>query len=106
MTLASLKKRAPSADRPVMSVEEFIDEAELYANGMSKVVILPCTGTDNQDKNAVLKRATFTLGETALAQLNVLSTRTSIPKSRLIRIWLDNEKQDGNILNYMNSQIK
>lgn len=106
MTLANLKKRAPSASRPVMSVDDFIEEAELYANGMSKVVPLPCPNSQPGMSEPALKRATFTLGEPALTQLSSLSKRTNIPKSRLIRIWLDNEQQDGNILRFIHSQIK
>ncbi len=106
MTLANLKKRAPSANRPVMSIDDFIEDAEYYANGLSKVVNLPCQNMATEHSEKALKRATFTLGEPALTQLNSLSERTGIPKSRLIRIWLDAEQRDGNILVYLNSQIK
>lgn len=106
MTLANLKKRAPSASRPVMSVDDFIEDAEYYANGLSKVVNLPCPKVNSEPGEVALKRATFTLGEPALTQLSSLSERTGVPKSRLIRIWLDNEQQDGNILVYLNSEIK
>ena len=106
MTLASLKKRAPSVNRPVMSVEEFIDDADFYARGLSKVVALPCPNKHGDDNDAILKRATFTLGETAINQLSELSVKTGIAKSRLIRIWLSDESESGNVLAYINSQVK
>jgi len=87
MSLSSLKKSAPSAELKYVSVDEFIHGAELYANGLNLVV--PVESDDTQHEP--LKRATFTLGKVAINKLNALAENTGIAKSRLIRMWLDNQ---------------
>lgn len=87
MSLSSLKKSAPSAELKCLSVDEFIHGAELYANGLNLVV--PVEADDTQHEP--LKRATFTLGKVAINKLNALAENTGIAKSRLIRMWLDNQ---------------
>lgn len=106
MTLASLKKRAPSVKRNTITIDEFIDDAELYSRGLSKVVCLPGVPPKLDSLDETLKRATFTLGERAIHQLNHLSQVTGIAKSRLIRIWLDNETIDPKLIQYFNSKTK
>lgn len=106
MTLTNLKKRAPSASRPVMSVDEFIEEADYYAHGLSKVVTLSSRVGQFGRSDKALKRATFTLGEPALSQLATFSEQTGIAKSRLIRIWLDKQSEHNNTFDYVNSQVK
>jgi hypothetical protein len=87
MSLSSLKKSAPSAELKPVTVDEFIHGAEFYACGLQLVTI-----AEHKDlSDEPLKRATFTLGKVAIAQLNALSANTGIAKSRLIRIWLDNQ---------------
>ena len=86
MSLSSLKKSAPSVELKAVSVDEFIQAAEYYACGLQLVagkVSAPQT-------HEPLKRATFTLGQAAIAKLNALSAQTGLAKSRLIRQWLDN----------------
>lgn len=106
MTLASLKKRAPSVKRTVVSVDDFIADAEFYAKGMSKVVTLPNQRAADNDADEPLKRATFTLGEQAIEQLTALSEETGIAKSRLIRIWLANESDRLDLMAYITSPVK
>ena len=106
MTLANLKKREPSVKRPVLSVDEFIDEADFYAKGMSKVIPLPGSKATEDEHDPVFKRATFTLGETAISQLNQLSMVTGIAKSRLIRIWLHETSAEQDLTHYHASAVK
>lgn len=87
MSLSSLKKSAPSAELKPVTVDEFIHGAEFYACGLQLVSI----AEQKVLSDAPMKRATFTLGKVAIAQLNALSVNTGIAKSRLIRIWLDNQ---------------
>ena len=87
MSLSSLKKSAPSAELKCVSVDEFIHGAELYANGLNAVR----TAEPDACQLEPLKRATFTLGKVAINKLNTLSENTGIAKSRLIRMWLDNQ---------------
>jgi hypothetical protein len=87
MSLSSLKKSAPSAELKYVSVDEFIHGAELYANGLKVALTDDCTANQQEP----LKRATFTLGKVAINKLNALAENTGIAKSRLIRMWLDNQ---------------
>lgn len=104
MTLASLRKRGPSVRRSPISVDEFINEAELYAIG--GVIPLPHTKLNKLNGQGDFKRATFTLGDQAIAQLDELSQRTGIAKSRLIRIWIEKEHNMQNINHYLTSKLK
>lgn len=106
MTLANLKKCGPSVNRQPVSVDEFIDGALRYANGCQNIVNLPVKGSEDSARNCHLKRATFTLGETAIGQLEALSLQTGIAKSRLIRIWLDRQHQSGELQDYLVSPIR
>lgn len=103
MSLASLKKCGPSVRRAEVTVDEFIRQAEDYA--MGKVVPLP-TPPRPAESEQKLKRATFTLGEPAIGQLDTLAGLTGIAKSRLIRIWLDSMQHSDNLESYLNSRIK
>lgn len=87
MSLSSLKKSVPSAESKAISVDEFIQGAEYYAHGLKLVPQVESKIPSDEP----LKRATFTLGSTAITQLNTMSIKTGIAKSRLIRIWLDNQ---------------
>ena len=87
MSLSSLKKSAPSAELKPVTVDEFIQGAEFYAYGLKT---LP-SSEQYRGTGEPLKRATFTLGKVAIAQLDTLSANTGIAKSRLIRQWLDNQ---------------
>ncbi|OUS28956.1 hypothetical protein A9Q98_06850 [Thalassotalea sp. 42_200_T64] len=101
MSLADLKKQHASKIRRNFTVDEFIDDATNYAMGKSQIIdadmqtqtdllskkiaekIVPC-------KDKPFKKATFTLSEDIISQLNELSAKTSISKSRLLRILVNN----------------
>ena len=87
MSLSSLKKSAPSAEQRNLTVDEFIQGAEHYARGLQLV----STKLMQHQSHEPLKRATFTLGKSAIAKLNKLSEQTGLAKSRLIRQWLDSQ---------------
>jgi hypothetical protein len=89
MSLANLQKRTPSRKPQAITVDEFINQAELYAQGQNSIFSLPVKRLEPVSfRQKCLKRATFTLGEMAIRQLTQLSQQTGIAKSRLIRIWL------------------
>ncbi|MDP5040397.1 MAG: hypothetical protein NWQ26_05955, partial [Paraglaciecola sp.] len=72
MSLSSLKKSAPSAEVKRVTVDEFIQGAELYACGLALV-----PSTENKvATQGPMKKATFTLGKVAIAKLNALSANT------------------------------
>ena len=106
MTLANLKKCSPSVSRQAMSVEDFIDGADYYQQGLSKVVPLPSCKLTESEADKTLRRATFTLGDKAISTLDELCVRTGIAKSRLIRIWLDEQSRRADIATYLTSTVK
>ena len=106
MSLASLKKCTPSADKQLVSMEEFIDGADYYQKGLSKVVPLSTAKHGESAHEKTLRRATFTLGDTAISSLDDLSIRTGIAKSRLIRIWLDEQSKRSDVVTYLASTVK
>lgn len=95
MGLASLKRQGQPVERNRLKVcaDDFIQQAELYAIGLSKAEPVKVKH-QCQCSGAKLRKATFTLSEEAIQTLNQLSQRTGIAKSRLIRIWLDGEKSE------------
>ena len=104
MSLANLKKHAPSRRPQAITVDEFINQAERYAQGQSTVYTLPLNRpkpASCQEKH--LKRATFTLGEVAISQLTQLSQQSGIAKSRLIRIWLAQQQEADFLSTYLSS---
>lgn len=103
MSLLSLRRSAPSTKHQPLTADAFIDEAIVYAHGGRdhRVVPLFCGPSDD-----TMRRATFTLDEGTLRSLSRLSAETGIPKSRLIRIWADEQMQSGNIAPLLMSKVK
>jgi hypothetical protein len=96
MSLCSLKKSRPTVKTIAhVSVEDFIDDALAYANGL---VAVPASSNvtpirsikDNAPTQKPMKRRTFTLSEQCIDNLDALSQRTGIAKSRLVRILVNN----------------
>jgi len=94
MSLLNLKRTSPSAskassppgDELEAQVEAFINGAVAYGAGQEKVVSLARV---RPEQGARCKKANFSLTEQSITRLNLLSQHTGIPKSRLIRIWLE-----------------
>lgn len=92
MSLASLRKCAPSdlpARKPV-SVDEFINDSLVYAIG-GQHTDAPCH--ENTGQCTPMRRATFTLSESCIAQLSAISESTGIPRSKLLRQWISDHYQ-------------
>lgn len=96
MSLANLKKPAHSVNHrnPNITAERFIDEALSYANGYQRFdnVVTLDNRTPSQPTEMLpspLRRATFTLGDKAIEQLNQLSLQTGLSKSALLRQLID-----------------
>lgn len=131
MSLTDLKK---SKDRPStkdsvkeqFTIDEFIADADNYAKGSPQIVSSENHGKMNlkqaihdakrlieQKKSAELqgkpfRRATFTLSENAIEQLQKLSEETDLAKSHIIRILineLSNKEQDDQIKNLFGSDV-
>lgn len=105
MALANLKKLSQRVSSNSVTMDEFIDGASRYALGQADVV--PIHGTKDLvvEDDTVIKRATFTLSDSAIKKLNELSEKTGIAKSRLIRIWLA-DSDTFEIDRFLSSQTK
>jgi hypothetical protein len=112
MSLLSLKCNTPSVKRKPVSVDTFIDEVELYANGKSTVVDLQEAAASLRDRkencedNTRFTRCTFTLSEGAKESLTQLSESTGIARSRLIRIWLSQLESGEIIEDFISSSVR
>ena len=112
MSLLSLKCSTPSAKPQKVSIDSFIEEAELYANGKSTDVSIDGTGIKCRSQNytdeelAKFTRCTFTLSDCAKTNLTKLSLSTGIARSRLIRIWLDQLEKGEVKQDFMNSSVR
>ena len=82
MSLTDLKKQSGRTKKEKVSVDEFIEQANLYAKGKSPPI----------DKKRVLKKgrnyknATFTLAPVQIEQLNSLAKNSGLSKSHIVRL--------------------
>lgn len=83
MSLCSLKKSTPSAKPVTVSVDDFIAGADLYARGGQPVA------ANQPELPGPMRRATFTLTETTIERLTLLSEQSGMARSRLVRLWVD-----------------
>ncbi|MFC3092766.1 ribbon-helix-helix domain-containing protein [Alteromonas sediminis] len=86
MSLTDLKKKQGSKQKPKLSVDEFINDAEAYARGKS---VIESAQQESHGHHRNFKLATFTLSPSSIEQLNVLAKKSGIAKSRLIRIMIE-----------------
>ncbi|WP_018983251.1 ribbon-helix-helix domain-containing protein [Salinimonas chungwhensis] len=104
MSLCNLKKSTPSAKARSLSVEAFIEEANHYAQGHRPLTeervstIREPSVCPIRSETSTMRRATFTLSESTIAKLSVLSTKTGISRSRLIRIWVERAHQYNDLI--------
>ncbi|WP_394176145.1 ribbon-helix-helix domain-containing protein [Thalassotalea litorea] len=100
MSLADLKKQEKPKAKMSFSVDDFIEDANNYAQGKPQIVSAEASqqaeifkkrfAEDNHcEEGKPFKHATFTLSDDAIKQLNELSEQTHIPKSRLLRIMVN-----------------
>lgn len=109
MSLLNLKKSKPSAKPALRSVEAFIDDAILYAQGQierpqhgADKIAKPCDTTPTrvvalckpvrQPKKAQnMRHATFTLTPDCIDKLSALSEAQGTSRSALIREWIQRD---------------
>lgn len=101
MSFLDLKKTSNRSKKRDFSIEEFISDSENYAKGTPQLVSAEHRGNEAEvaaaikgagkkaKKKSEFRRVTFTLTEKAITQLTELSQQTGIPKSKLIRILVD-----------------
>ena len=104
MTFASLKKSSPSASPESISVDDFIDDAENYARGKSKVV--PLRPGASAGSGAPLHSHCFTLSDEDWLKLSLLSDRSGISRSRLLRILLGDLLPETDLPRFLASQVR
>ncbi len=127
MSLTDLKKSKDSkATKEQFTVDDFIADADNYAKGAPQIVspehhgkltlkqaINDAKRMIEQKKNVTEKtkpfrRATFTLSENTIAQLQELSEDTDLAKSHIIRILIDElskKEQDEQIKKLFKSTV-
>ncbi|WP_417761089.1 replication protein RepA [Shewanella sp.] len=102
MSLTDLKRQQIKKKPSSVSIEDFIDDANNYAQGKPSKVAAEAAETQAKsnntakDKEKVAKQfrhATFTLTEQSIGQLDELSLQTGIAKSKLLRIFIANFSQ-------------
>ncbi|MGL5396206.1 MAG: replication protein RepA [Shewanella sp.] len=95
MSLTDLKRKKPKQVIKVVSVEDFIEDANNYASGKASILAIPPVEPKGLDKKSakLYRHATFTLTETSIAQLDLLAKETKVAKSRLLRILIDEFSQ-------------
>lgn len=126
MSLTDLKKSKDDNNKKkkkAFSVDDFISDAENYAKGTpqlvsqtrGKSVELPQALaaakelSEQKDKQTKpFRHATFTLSETAIAQLQELAQETQLAKSHIIRILINElcaEEQQAKLTKLLDSKI-
>jgi hypothetical protein len=96
MSLADLKKKQSKVKSKILSVDDFIEDAQAYARGES---ILDKIHHNKKlklrvkrNKSTRAKHATFSLSENCIVQLAELAQETGINKSKLIRMLVNQAK--------------
>ena len=115
MSLSDLKKsnRTASKQQKQFTVDEFIADAENYAQGSPKIVsptqnersVKQATlavktkdnlkNGNNTEESRHFRHATFTLSEQAIKQLQILALDSKLAKSHILRILIDELCQKG-----------
>jgi hypothetical protein len=137
MSLTDLKKNTDSKkEKKAFTIDEFIADAENYAKGTPEIVsessheesahklnlqqaiseakrYVEMTEIEHKQANKgkhekPFRRATFTLSEDAIDQLQNLSQGTDLAKSHILRILIDelcNKEQNERLKNLLQSKI-
>ncbi|MBD1388991.1 replication protein RepA [Neiella sp. HB171785] len=93
MSLADLKNKGGKKPKKQVSVDEFIDDAKAYAVGKSNLGAHNKASAPTRKRN--FKNATFTLSPANIEHLNELAASSGLAKSKLIRILIEQAKNDG-----------
>ncbi|WP_076011886.1 replication protein RepA [Alteromonas abrolhosensis] len=106
MSLLNLKKSKPLAKPNLRSVEDFIDDALLYAQGNVGNKATPAVKNEiknvctdrvvpirKQAKSEGMRHATFTLTPQCIEKLANIAQKTGKAKSALIREWIDDHSK-------------
>ncbi len=97
MSLLNLSRTTPRANcinDETITADTFIEDAVSYALGHSTKaanethVLSPENVGDNDASHHPMRRATFTLTEECISQLQEISDQSGVAKSRLIRLWI------------------
>ncbi|MCD8548040.1 MAG: CopG family transcriptional regulator [Aeromonadaceae bacterium] len=96
MGLSDLKKKRDKTPIEPLTVDEFIDDAELYALGQPRLVSperrllqpsLPNHPSDSQATKPVYKKATYSMTLDSIDELTDIATRDGMKKSQLLRLF-------------------
>ncbi len=97
MALSDLKKKHALHHQKRFTIDEFIEDAELYARGTPKVVSLErsltptwasdLSGLDERRGQTNFHKATFTLTRSIIEELNDMMQDDGLNKSHLVRLF-------------------
>lgn len=106
MSLLSLRKSQPLVKPTLRSVDDFIEDALHYAQGIGSKPVkanyeeIANKASDNRvvhlhnvQKSSAMRHATFTLTPECIAKLTQLSKQQGKAKSALIREWIQQNAQ-------------
>lgn len=91
MSLINLSRSTPPVRRTAsknVSAEEFIQDALQYASGVVVPISAAAEKQISEPHHEPMRRATFTLTQECIEQLQQLSAQSGIAKSKLIRLWI------------------
>lgn len=95
MSLLSLKRNTPTQDKVDCNVDEFINGAVAYANGVNvidfKNQLRASHSEPEQTKPEPMTRHCFTLDDASKDKLNRLAAQTGSSRSEVIRRCLKNQ---------------
>ena len=106
MGLSELKKKPPQTDVPTapITLDEFINDAELYALGHSRQITLPGArlpepipplaaettpqaSTGDDEPKAVFKKATYSMSLECIDHLKLIAENDGMNRSQLLRLF-------------------
>lgn len=97
MSLTDLKRQLAKKKPKSVSIEDFIEDANNYAQGKPSKIGAKSHGAKKTAEQAKqekhlkqFRHATFTLTEQSISQLDELSQQTGIAKSKLLRMFIAN----------------
>lgn len=93
MSLIDLKKGNSNSRKKKLSVDEFIEQANLYAQGKDPLL----DNARHTKKGRKYKNATFTLSHEHIKQLDALAKRSGLAKSHILRLLISELANGDNL---------
>lgn len=90
MSLTDLKRKKLKPKPTQKSADDFISDADNYALGKHENAALSQVKAGlNKKSSSLYRHATFTLTERSISQLDTLSRKSKLAKSKILRLLID-----------------